>query len=518
VRRCVVALGAGEGCDPREIENVCAAPATCEGPAGAEVCTPRCGNGHVESFEQCDDGNQAAGDNCSPACDAAGDTCAAPYRLDLAMVPGVHRTVWRADVGTFLHDDYTGSCGPGTGPDAVASFTAPSAGRYTFATPREVLWLWDGACGPTAPDLACSLGTFESAYQAEASVVLAAGQTVYAVTDLESTASGAEISVAREVCGDGHLDAPEVCDDGNTVDGDNCSSGCDVTRGETCAAPYELGWDPTRASGAAARWTSRLAGFPSAAAGSCGGASSPEGVARFVAPAAGTYSFRLGGEYILQSLYLRAACDDPATELGCVATPGRLGGPVFVARTMVAGETVWVRADGALWTLAEFDLSVDPVVCGDGVQVAPEECDDGNLVSGDGCAASCLAEHFEAEPNENAATATALAPGLLYRGSLASGADRDTFGFEAVAGTTYRIETFAGTPGYCFLATAPNPDFRITLSYPSGGALLNSSQGPGSCPYMDFVAPTAGRYYVTLQTQYSTSATVDPYFLRLLVR
>ena len=33
-----------------------------------------------------------------------------------------------------------------------------------------------------------------------------------------------------------------------------------------------------------------------------------------------------------------------------------------------------------------------PVVCGDGIKVASEQCDDGNTMDGDGCSATCLNE------------------------------------------------------------------------------------------------------------------------------
>ena len=31
-------------------------------------------------------------------------------------------------------------------------------------------------------------------------------------------------------------------------------------------------------------------------------------------------------------------------------------------------------------------------MCGDGTMIAPEECDDGNLESGDGCVSKCVVE------------------------------------------------------------------------------------------------------------------------------
>lgn len=41
---------------------------------------------------------------------------------------------------------------------------------------------------------------------------------------------------------------------------------------------------------------------------------------------------------------------------------------------------------------ARATFKVKPIVCGDGQLIFPEECDDGNLVVGDGCSATCTRE------------------------------------------------------------------------------------------------------------------------------
>lgn len=51
----------------------------------------------------------------------------------------------------------------------------------------------------------------------------------------------------------------------------------------------------------------------------------------------------------------------------------------------------WACTDSACMTGGEV------AECGDGVQQAPEECDDGNLAGGDGCSAKCTLEGEETE-------------------------------------------------------------------------------------------------------------------------
>jgi cysteine-rich repeat protein len=52
----------------------------------------------------------------------------------------------------------------------------------------------------------------------------------------------------------------------------------------------------------------------------------------------------------------------------------------------VPSQDLYPNADGTFRTL------MTPVVCGDGIQNGGEECDDGNLVDGDGCSAECITE------------------------------------------------------------------------------------------------------------------------------
>lgn len=53
---------------------------------------------------------------------------------------------------------------------------------------------------------------------------------------------------------------------------------------------------------------------------------------------------------------------------------------------------VLVSDNGSGLASALFALKVRPLVCGDGVKGGSETCDDGNVTSGDGCDATCIAE------------------------------------------------------------------------------------------------------------------------------
>lgn len=59
------------------------------------------------------------------------------------------------------------------------------------------------------------------------------------------------------------------------------------------------------------------------------------------------------------------------------------------------GDIYWLIVESAtLLDAADFSLAIDvqPIVCGDGNQVGPEECDDGNLDDDDGCDMNCQIE------------------------------------------------------------------------------------------------------------------------------
>lgn len=68
---------------------------------------------------------------------------------------------------------------------------------------------------------------------------------------------------------------------------------------------------------------------------------------------------------------------------------------LFVPDVGFQGEArfTYTVSDGALSATGEALISIGPALCGNGlVQLATEECDDGDTISGDGCSAACVVE------------------------------------------------------------------------------------------------------------------------------
>ncbi|MBI5045475.1 MAG: DUF4215 domain-containing protein [Candidatus Niyogibacteria bacterium] len=65
-------------------------------------------------------------------------------------------------------------------------------------------------------------------------------------------------------------------------------------------------------------------------------------------------------------------------------------------------------------------------VCGNNILESPEECDDGNVVSGDGCSATCVREFPEVQPYFNLEAAPSSVPVTFAKGAAESCADVTT--------------------------------------------------------------------------------------------
>ena len=91
----------------------------------------------------------------------------------------------------------------------------------------------------------------------------------------------------------------------------------------------------------------------------------------------------------------RTTCADAATEIGCVDNaPG--GSQEQLSLVVQGGVPLDIFVDGFQASGAgpyTLDVAFTPAVCGDSTRVAPEECDDGNTTSGDGCDATCKIEY-----------------------------------------------------------------------------------------------------------------------------
>jgi cysteine-rich repeat protein len=196
------------------------------------------------------------------------------------------------------------------------------------------------------------------------------------------------------VCGDGELDPlNEVCDDGNTASNDGCAGDCNTAEFDAlcqAAEPLQLDVDIQ----------STTEGAPTGYGGSCElYIVVPSKTFSFDVPGPGRLSLSLTSDKDLDLLVLGDCADPDNSELACHSTPvspevldldfaTAPSGPVMI---VVRG---WTIPDVGPFTLhAKFT----PAVCGDGVAVGPEVCDDGNTMQGVGfCAADCLSPDWPA--------------------------------------------------------------------------------------------------------------------------
>ncbi|MFT6400241.1 MAG: cysteine-rich repeat protein, partial [Bradymonadia bacterium] len=195
------------------------------------------------------------------------------------------------------------------------------------------------------------------------------------------------------LCGDGLLNelAGEECDDGNTDPYDGCGVSCllDICPGETAVLGIQLGNSCDRDSD------------PSP----CGGATegTPEMSYEFVAPGDGLYDFDTVREDGFDSerdydtvLYLRSECGAEA-DIICNDDVG-IEESVFseiLAVPLAAGESIIVYVAGFSGRCGDFELEINGNFCGDGTLDSDsrgEECDDGNVIDGDGCNSRCFIE------------------------------------------------------------------------------------------------------------------------------
>lgn len=189
--------------------------------------------------------------------------------------------------------------------------------------------------------------------------------------------------------------ADENCTDSMDNDGDariDCEDrDCDATCGAQLTAACG------GAIAAQASTAADTAGGSTLFSGSCTGSSAHEKIFTFTPGTAGqvgalTVSLSSTSD---QGIYVRSLCGDGATELGC-ADHHKPGGPPEVLTIPVAGGVpVAIFVDGFSSSVAgpfTLDASFQQAICGDGTALVPEECDDGNTTTGDGCDASCHVE------------------------------------------------------------------------------------------------------------------------------
>lgn len=371
-----------------------------------------CGNGTVDPGESCDDGNLQAGDGCSPTCalETAGprDMCQGE---EIVLTAGEGSTT--SFTGTVtgetlsMFNQYQASCGGGSSPDAVFRFVPPALGRATVRVRGEyaVLVSARSQCDSEATELACAGSAGQTAPEegVEVGFAVVAQQPVYLFVDGVGGTAGTfllDVEVDTAVCGNGIGEQPEACDDGNDVAGDGCSATCEIEDAASPAACPGMGFRLSAAAGAPGHL-----GFsgdtlnPSVTSGNvtasgCPANSGSHRVYAITPTVDGNLALDLLAGFEGALLHVHRSCIAGGDLATCLGAEQPLT-PVRTDLAVRAEETIYAIVDSAASSVGGlFALQATLTVgtCGDGSRDGSEQCDDGNLVDGDGCSATCALE------------------------------------------------------------------------------------------------------------------------------
>ena len=153
-------------------------------------------------------------------------------------------------------------------------------------------------------------------------------------------------------------------------------------------------------------------------------------------------------------------------------------------------------------------------VCGDLTINPGEECDDGNTVPGDGCAADCLIESGETEPNDTAGQASTYVK-MPYYAKVNPETDVDFVSFTvANSNVSIVVRTMDVGDGACAIGTI---DTVVDVLAPDGTTVLGSDDdsGEGNCSRIALPSVTAGTYYARIAAGVKTKTGTFVYRLRV---
>jgi cysteine-rich repeat protein len=178
------------------------------------------------------------------------------------------------------------------------------------------------------------------------------------------------------------------------------------------------------------------------------------------------------------------------------------------------------------WSCTGSAPSVCAGICGDGHKVGAEQCDDGNTANGDCCSSGCLVEAgCEIEPNNTKdqahASGNVLASGVVYKGQTSPVGDVDFWELVLTQTSNVKLETFDATgPSNC---TTIDTQMYLYAADGTTQVAYDDDGGPGACSLLDPAATAtvrslpAGTYYVKVNDysnndviSYTLRATITP--------
>jgi cysteine-rich repeat protein len=350
-----------------------------------------CGDGFVDPGEQCDDGNLQGRDGCEADCTIT-PVCMMPPDLPLGLLSPaapIQRIIDLSVASANLPDS---PCSFGSGNDLLLSFSTSTDGVLSidynqlmgFGEFVLTVYANDGNCTEQGACQAIfsTTGVVDWALDAGDYVLLAEQRSVGSAAQVELT-----LGLRAVVCGDGVVDGSEECDDGNLQGRDGCEPDCTLTPVCMMPADYPLGlMAPATPVQQSVDLSLANANLPDSW---CSWGGGNDLLFSLSVPANGVlevdYNQPPGfGDFALTLYPNDGTCSTQPCMDVWMAT-GSLEWPVTPGDYVLLMEQVFLGSASAV------DLTIEyrEVICGDGQVDGPEECDDGNLVGGDGCEADC---------------------------------------------------------------------------------------------------------------------------------
>jgi cysteine-rich repeat protein len=291
------------------------------------------------------------------------------------------------------------------------------------------------------------------------SVPVTAGETYYLFIDGYDASSGnyqLNVKIIPPACGNTLLEPPEECDDGNLVDGDGCSHLCILEPGNNDKCPGTV----LALTQSGSDWKGTVTGDTALLAsdyqGTCGSSgTAKDAVYQINSGPGGMLTAAITTASFDAVVYVRSDNCLSGSQAGCADATGNGGDTLTV--NAPPNTAYWVFVDGYNGASGTFtlDVTVALPVCGNGKLEGSEQCDDNNLVAGDGCSPTCTLE--PAGSND-------LCPGQLLT-LTQSGSQWGA----TVSGTT--INLTANYTGSCAASTAASLDAVYQLNSGPGGKL-----------------------------------------------
>lgn len=321
-----------------------------------------CGNGIVDTGEDCDDGNTTDNDGCSAACQTEGvfskisgfkyndknknsindDGGAVLDGIEIQLI-GCPYPPMAADTSIFLSKSVIGT-DPGSCA-VISTTTTDSTGYYQFTN----LTAGDYGVGEATSS------PWQQTYPLN-------NQIYYFNLNTGKATTSIDFLNYLPTCGNNIVDSGETCDDGNVVEKDGCDSTCQIEKDNKfySVTGYKYqDFDNNVASTSdwvgIGDWTIEI--FDISASSTAQATTSVNGYFEFNNLLNGTYTII----EIMKSGWTQLLA--PTNN-------------IIIAGTSSTGN-IFVNYYG---------------VCGNNIIDTGETCDDGNLVNGDGCSASCESE------------------------------------------------------------------------------------------------------------------------------